>query len=74
MVGYENTSIGRVADIMIDNKIDCLPIVDSKDELIGIITSTDLLKLLRGGEVINLDDKLPFSFELKSAKDFIQVA
>ena len=37
----------QVADLMIQHKIMCLPVVSSRDKLIGIITSTDLLELVR---------------------------
>ena len=40
------THVSRATEIMLSNKFGCLPIVDSKGILIGIITETDLLKEL----------------------------
>ncbi len=40
-------TIGRVMDIMITRKYGCVPIVDSKGVLCGIVTQLDLLKAIR---------------------------
>lgn len=40
-------SIGEAVGLMLDHKIDCLPVVDMDGDLVGLITSTDLLALLR---------------------------
>ena len=42
-----NDRLGTVADIMIEHRIDALPVVNEAEAVIGIITSTDLLKYLR---------------------------
>ena len=39
------SQIGQVAEIMLERKIDCLPVV-TDGELVGMITSSDLLELL----------------------------
>ena len=36
--------IDRAAQIFLDRKIDCLPVKDEKGRLVGILTSTDILK------------------------------
>ncbi|MBM4055051.1 MAG: CBS domain-containing protein [Planctomycetes bacterium] len=38
------TSIEDAAQIMIDKKIGCLPVVENKNILIGLITETDVLQ------------------------------
>ena len=55
-------SVGAIAEIMIEEKIDAMPVVDKEDKLVGIITSTDLLRLLVD-EVWSLHRPLPFHFE-----------
>ena len=44
------TPVSDVATLMIENKIDCLPVVDHDDDLVGLVTSSDLLALLRDRE------------------------
>ena len=56
--------ISRVARLMLDNKIDSVPVVSGPGRLIGLVTSADLISLL-------LDraegDVLPFEFSLQLA-------
>ncbi len=40
-----SATVGRLAELMVQQRIDCVPIVEG-DTLVGIITSTDLLELL----------------------------
>ncbi len=40
-------TIGKVADMMLEHRIDAVTVVDSNAKLVGIITSTDLIRLLR---------------------------
>ena len=42
------TTLGAIASTMIRSKISCLPVVNKNQVLVGIITSSDLLELLRG--------------------------
>ena len=42
--------LGDIAEEMVRRHIDALPVVDAQNHLIGIITSTDLLKYLRRHE------------------------
>ena len=42
--------LGDIADAMVHHGIDGLPVVDQNDHLVGIITSTDLLRYLRRTE------------------------
>jgi CBS domain-containing protein len=40
------TPVMEAARIMLDHKFGCLPVVDSQDQLVGIVTEVDLLRLL----------------------------
>ena len=42
--------LGDIADTMLHHVIDALPVIDQEDNLIGIITSSDLLSYLRRTE------------------------
>lgn len=44
------SSIAHVALTMVGNKIDSLPVVDDDGELVGLITSSDLMDLLAAEE------------------------
>jgi len=39
-----DTAIQEAAQLLLDRKIDCLPVKDSKGHLAGILTSTDILR------------------------------
>jgi acetoin utilization protein AcuB len=41
-----SASVGELAKAMLDAKIDAIPILSSKDVLVGLVTSTDLMKVL----------------------------
>jgi len=58
-------TIGQVAEKMLRERIDALPVVSETGNLIGIITSTDLIRLLqtRDGEILQ---ELPFKWEIRS--------
>lgn len=57
-----NDSIGKVAETMLEHKIDALPVTAENGDLIGIITSTDLLRLVseKGGDLLQ---ELPFPWD-----------
>lgn len=57
-------TIGRIADIMVQDKIDALPVVTPEKRLVGIITSTDLLRLLKTSEG-ELSRELPLKWETR---------
>lgn len=52
-------SVGYVAKLMTDKKIDAIPIVED-DRMVGLVTSTDLLHLLIEGA----EHQLPFEFNV----------
>ncbi len=60
-----STSIGSAVDLMIERRIHCLPVIDKDQRLVGIITTTDLLRLLRDREW-RVELPLPFQFEKPS--------
>jgi CBS domain-containing protein len=39
-------SLREVGEIMVSDKVDCVPVVDAENVLVGIVTSTDLIKLV----------------------------
>lgn len=40
------------AALMVENRIDCIPVVDGKLRLLGILTSLDLMAVLSGGQAV----------------------
>jgi CBS domain-containing protein len=59
-------SISHIAGIMVENKIDCVPVVDEGDcELIGLITTTDMLELLREREILDASRAVPWSYAVR---------
>lgn len=56
-------TISELAHLMIDEKIDAVPIVDGQRRLVGLVTSSDLLRLLT--DVVRPKDRLPFNFTLR---------
>jgi CBS domain-containing protein len=61
-----STPICRAAELMIDSKIDCLPVVGPNGCLEGLITSTDIMGLLTGDEEIDFGNVIPFEYNLNS--------
>jgi len=40
----QNVTVEEAAQIMIDKKVGCLPVVEGKNKLIGLVTETDILQ------------------------------
>jgi CBS domain-containing protein len=59
--------VSQLATLMLEHRIDSLPIVNTLNELVGLVTSTDLIALLREPE--QLSDVLPFSFQLRTVDE-----
>ena len=59
-----DASVSHVARLMIEHKIDSIPIVNYSGTLAGLVTSTDLLSLLVDE---NHAHPLPFEFRLQMA-------
>lgn len=60
-----DSSVGRVAQLMLEYRIDSIPIVSASGTLAGLVTSTDLLGLLVDREQAQI---LPFAFRLRLAQ------
>lgn len=57
--------VGDIADLMIEKKLDALPVLsDDSSQVVGMITSTDLLALVRKEEGVLDRDLVPFSFHI----------
>ena len=54
----ESDDVGKIASVMIDNKIDCLPVMRA-DRLVGMVTSTDFLRLLAQKETVKVRSLFP---------------
>ena len=46
VVIYQSSTAGYAAELMLDNKIGGLPVLDARKELAGIITESDIFRLL----------------------------
>ena len=55
-------TIAEVSLKMVDHRINCVPVIKD-DHLVGLITATDLLRLL--SKIDNQKTPIPFSFELE---------
>ena len=60
------TPVSKLAALMLQHRIDSIPIVSLRDDLVGLVTSTDLIELLTAPETIT--DTLPFEFNVKQAE------
>ena len=60
-----NASVSQVAELMLEHKIDSIPIVSVSGSLIELVTSTDLLGLLVDRAQAQV---LPFDFKLRLAE------
>ena len=61
---FSNASVSHVAQLMLEHRIDSIPIVSYSGALTGLVTSTDLLALLVDQEQAQV---LPFDFRLRTA-------
>lgn len=66
---FPESSISSVVSMMIGLKIDAVAVVDTQGGLVGLITSTDLLDLLRDGDPDFASSLLPFDFEVFPADE-----
>lgn len=53
--------ISDVAKMMLENKIDCVPVTDANGILLGLVTSSDLIALLTD----DFEERLPFVFSVE---------
>ena len=59
----ETTQLREVAAIMLDHKIDCLPVLDESGQLVGIITSSDLLEAWCGDHLVSTGRRASVRFK-----------
>jgi acetoin utilization protein AcuB len=57
-----STPVEEVVHVMTEKKIDAVPVVSADDELVGLVTSTDLMLLLLTGQTAH---PLPFEFQVR---------
>jgi CBS domain-containing protein len=57
-------SVSRVAGLMLEHRIDSIPVVDESGQLVGLVTSSDLLGLLIDRAEGQM---LPFDFTIRFA-------
>jgi CBS domain-containing protein len=62
MTCFITTSVSRVAQMMLEHKIDSVPVVDPAGALVGLVTSSDLLHLLVESADVQA---LPFHYRLR---------
>ena len=43
---YQTDTVGHVAEVMLDEKIGGIPVLDANDKLVGIITESDIFRLI----------------------------
>lgn len=60
-------SISHIAGLMVDNKIDCVPVVEEDFELVGLVTTSDMLELLREKDILDASRTAPWSYAVKLA-------
>jgi predicted transcriptional regulator len=61
-----NASVAELAKVMVESKIDALPILTSQDVLVGLVTSTDLMLLLTA---LPSEAQPALTFEIRRAAD-----
>ena len=59
-----DADIASIGQTMLDEKIDSVPVVDVDGDLVGLITSSDLIQMLVDRERMALGGPIPFSFKL----------
>ena len=57
--------VSRIASLMLEHRIDSIPIIGLRGLLVGLVTSADLLELLTDPD--QLGDTLPFQFRIQDA-------
>lgn len=60
---HENTNVADAALTLIENKVGCLPVV-REGELVGLVTTTDLLQLIADWKDDLTKTSIPFNFEI----------
>lgn len=66
ITGDENLSVEELKALVVENGIGRVPIVDTKGEILGIVTRTDILKSIYSKNPIRKAKKLKFESEVKN--------
>jgi CBS domain-containing protein len=63
--------VSHIANVMSLYKIDCLPVVedDGSEQLVGLITSMDLVDLLREKEIFDVSRTVPWTYTVRGNQD-----
>ena len=64
-----NSTVSRVAGLMLEHKIDCIPITDDGGHLVGLVTSADLIRLLKDRDDGDQHKVLPFKYRLRTESE-----
>ncbi len=67
-----SATVSQLAALMLQHRIDSIPIVNPDNSLVGLVTSTDLLELLTSPEQVS--DELPFNFALRTPEETKEAA
>lgn len=59
-----DADLASIGQTMLDEKIDSVPVVDGDGDLVGLITSSDLIQILVDRERMVLGRPIPFAFKL----------
>lgn len=59
-----STSVTMISETMIKHKIDCVPVVDEDQQLVGLVTSSDLIELLIAKEGFPVTKPLPVKYSI----------
>ncbi len=59
-----DADIASIGQTMLDEKIDSVPVVDGDGDLVGLITSSDLIQILVDRERMAVGRPIPFNFKL----------
>ena len=66
--------VDRAAQIFFDRRIDCLPVKDAKGRLVGILTSTDILKaFLELREILGGMQRIDIVMDAKEYDDVLKI-
>ena len=58
-------TISHVATVMMENKIDSVPVLEDDGSLVGLITSSDLIELLKEKDVLDSSRTIPWSYQIR---------
>jgi len=60
---HSRTQVGQVAALMLENRIDSVPVVDG-GLLVGLITSSDMLEILCSSDSSSAHQVIPIKFQM----------